>query len=168
MTIYTEGPIIGGPIDLGDIVPETEVWSAWATADLIAVVLTASLVVRLLLACQKDAHPLIGLSEPLGRAQRIGVVLLVAAAAVLLAFALAIFFQDYTHAQAEHRRVFMDATFYTGRTAEYRSAAMALYSAAIHQEIWLLATAAAGVIGSWLVFAHRATTEPLINWLKDG
>lgn len=168
MTIYTDGLIVGGPINLGDIVPETEVWSGWATADLIAIVLTASVVCRLLLACRKDAHPLIGLSEPLGRAQRIGVVLLIAAAAVLLAFALAIIFQDYTHAQAEHRRVFMDATFYTGRTAEYRSAAMALYSAAIHQEIWLLATAAAGVIGSWLVFAHRATTEPLIRWLKDG
>lgn len=168
MTIYTGGPIIGGPIDLGDIVPETEVWSAWATADLIAVVLTASLVVRLLLACRKGAHPLIGLSEPLGRAQRIGVVLLVAAAAVLLAFALAIIFQDYTHAQAEHRRVFMDATFYTGRTAEYRSAVMALYSAAAHRDMWLLVTAAVGVIGGWLVFAHRTITGPLIRWLKDG
>lgn len=168
MTIYTEGLVIGGPINLADIVPKTEVWSAWFAADLIGVVLVMSLVFRILLACKKDGHPRIGLSYPLGRPQRIGLVLLIASAAVLLAFAAAIIFQDFALAQAEHRRAFMDATFSTGRTAEYRSAVRALYNAAAHRDAWLLVTAATSVTGGWLVFAHRATTEPLIRWLKDG
>lgn len=168
MTIYTEGLVIGGPINLGDIVPAAETLSGWAIADLIFAALTTSLVIRFLLACQKGGHPKLGLSMPLGRPQRIGMVLLVAATAVLLAFVLVTIFQDFAHAQADNRKAFMNAAFSTGRTAEYRSAVMALYSAAAHRDMWLLVTAAVGVIGGWLVFAHRTITEPLMRWLKDG
>lgn len=168
MTIYTEGLVIGGPIDLGNIVPAMEAWSGWAIADLSFVVLAASLALRLLMACQKGGHTRVGLSEPLGRSQRIGMVLLIAATAVLFVFVVVTIFQDFARAQAEHRSVFMNAKFSTGRTAEYRSAIKALYDAAAHRDMWFLITAASGVIGGWLVFAHRAITGPLICWLKDG
>lgn len=168
MTIYTDGPIIGGPINLSDIVPQVQVSSGWFVADLIVVVLAVSVIFRLLLACKRGGHLRIGLSDPLGRAQRIGIVVLIASVAVLLAYVVTIMLQDFAYAQAEHRRVFMNATFSTGRTAEYRSALKAIYDAAIHREVLILLTAAAFVIGNWLVFIHRATTDPLIRWLKDG